>query len=69
MLAAEHVNSTAAMGKVYHLLPCHLAWRNAYTFALYTMIATKKQVARVGETRLQCLLDKAYLHRQFLQSA
>ncbi len=45
---------------------------NLYDMAittLYTMIATKKQVARVGETRLQCLLDKAYLHRQFLQSA
>jgi hypothetical protein len=52
MLAAKHIYAATAMGKVYHLLPGYAAWRHTYALALYAVIATQKQVARVGETWL-----------------
>ena len=33
VLSAKHVNASAALGEVDHLLPCHLARRHAHAFA------------------------------------
>jgi hypothetical protein len=68
VLAAEHVDTAAAKGKVHHLLPCYLTGRYTYTFALYAVVAAKQQMARVGCAGSQRLLDKAQLHSEFFQA-
>lgn len=42
MLAAKHVDTAAATGKVYHLLPCNIARRHAYVLAFNAMITAKR---------------------------
>ena len=42
MLAAEHVHTATATGKVYHLLPSDFTWRDADTLALYAVVATQQ---------------------------
>ena len=69
MLSAKHVDATTATREVNHLLPRHLTRTNADTFALNTVVATQQQMTGVCQRGLQRLLDKAYLHGQFLQAS
>ena len=45
MLSAEHIDTTATMRKVNHLLPGDLTGRDTDTLTLYTVVATQEQVA------------------------
>ena len=69
MLAAKHVDTAAATGKVYHLLPCNIAWRHAYILAFNAMITAKKNMALARELWRQCLLYKANLNCQTFESS
>ncbi len=69
MLPTEHVDATTALREVYHLLPSDLTGRNADTLALYAMIGSQQQMARMCQRRSQRLLNQTNLHCQFLQPA
>lgn len=69
MLAAKHVDTAAATGKVYHLLPCNIARRHAYVLAFNAMVTAEKNMALARELWRQCLLYKANLNCQTFESS
>ena len=68
MLTAEHVHAATSTGEVNHLLPGDLAWRHAHALTLDAVVAAQQQMARMGETGRQGLLDEANLQCQFLEA-
>lgn len=49
VLSAKHIDSTAAMSEIYHLLPCDLTRRRADTLTLYAMVTTKEQMTGMAQ--------------------
>lgn len=68
VLAAEHIDTSATMGEVDHLLPGDITRRHADTFALDAVVGSKEQMTGVGERRGECLLHKTDLHGEFFEA-
>ncbi len=51
------------------LLPCHLFWRHADSFANDSVVGGKQYIARIGESRGESLLYQSDLYGQMLQFA
>ena len=67
VLATEHVYTSSAFREIYHLLPCHISWRQADSFSLYAVVTSKKQVAGVEESWEERMLHEAYPQCQFFE--
>ena len=67
MLSAQHVNTSAALREVYHLLPCHLARTHTHPFLLYAVVGTEQQMARMLQVGREGVLHHAHLLCQSLK--
>ena len=52
VLATEHIHTAATTREVNHLLPSDLTRTDTHSLTLYTVIATQKQVAGMGQRGL-----------------
>ncbi len=56
VLPAKEIDAGSPFGEMAELLPCHLFWRHADSFANDSVVGGKQYIARIGEARGESLL-------------